>query len=114
VSVPGVGRVRLNGMAVDGVVGTRSRSQYDLRSLYSTYDVLHLLREGQPNTLGLSVAGGWYSLYGFGAPVVRCILRATVNGSVFELGTGQSWEENPGPYRYLLCTMTYLCVHINM
>ena len=87
-------------MAVDGVVGTRSRSQYNLRALYSTFDVMHLLREGSPNTLGLSIAGGWYSQYGYGAPVVRCVLRATVGGRAFELGTDGSWEENPGPVRY--------------
>ena len=108
--------MRLNGAAVDGIVGTRSRSQYDLRTLYSTFDVLHLLREAvretlkpnqiaapslrnktpasdlhtiqakkhprmreraltillglqASNTLALSIAGGWYSHYGFGAPV---------------------------------------------
>ena len=177
--------MRLNGAAVDGIVGTRSRSQYDLRTLYSTFDVLHLLREAvretlnpksnsvpslrnntpasdlpthakedsrireraltillglqASNTLALSIAGGWYSHYGFGAPVrtvpllfvpfyyvvkqdgltrqardehnigetichflqtVRCVLRATIDGRVFELGTDKTWEENPGPIRY--------------
>ena len=43
--------MRLNGAAVDGIVGTRSRSQYDLRTLYSTFDVLHLLREAVRETL---------------------------------------------------------------
>ena len=42
--------MRLNGAAVDGIVGTRSRSQYDLRTLYSTFDVLHLLREAVRET----------------------------------------------------------------
>jgi hypothetical protein len=60
VAIPGVGRVSLNGEAVDGVVGTRSRSQYDIRSLYTTFDVAPLLRLGAANTLGVTIAGGWW------------------------------------------------------
>ena len=59
-SIPGAGRVSLNGEAVDGVVGTRSRSQYDIRSLYTTFDVAPLLRLGAANTLGVTIAGGWW------------------------------------------------------
>ena len=99
-AVPGVGRVSLNGAPVDGTVGTRSRSQYELRTLYSTYDVSSLLRPGAANALALSISGGWYSIYGFGAPAVRCLLRATIGGQVFELGTDGTWQENPGPIAY--------------
>ena len=31
---------------------------------------------------------------------VRCVLRATIDGRVFELGTDKTWEENPGPVKY--------------
>ena len=31
---------------------------------------------------------------------VRCVLRATIDGRVFELGTDETWEENPGPIKY--------------
>ena len=100
VAVPGMGRVRLNGAAVDGIVGTRSRSQYNLRTLYSTYDVAHLLRAGAANALAISVAGGWYAIYGYGPATMRCVLRATVGGKAFELGSDGSWRENAGPIEY--------------
>ena len=99
VSIPGTGRVSLNGVAVDGIVGTRSRSQYEIRTLYSTFDVAAVLRVGS-NTLGISIGGGWYSLYGFGPPTMRCLLRATIAGAVYELGSDGTWHENPGPVGY--------------
>jgi hypothetical protein len=31
---------------------------------------------------------------------VRCVLRATIDGRFFELGTDKTWEGNPGPIKY--------------
>ena len=96
-AIPGAGRTSLNGVAVDGIVGTRSRSQYEIRSLYSTYDVAPWLRLGAANTLGVTIAGGWWTKYGFGQAAMRCLLRVTIDGAVFQLGSDGTWQENPGP-----------------
>jgi hypothetical protein len=38
--------------------------------------------------------------YGFGAPAMRCLLRATIGGAVFQLGSEGTWQENPGPVQW--------------
>lgn len=64
VALPGYGHVWVNGHKVDGRAGTRSLSQYDVRSLYHTYDVREFLQTGQ-NTIAVYVGVGW-----FGHPAV--------------------------------------------
>ena len=47
----------------DGGAGIRSWSQYDVRALYSTYDVTDLVQMGN-NTIGIYTGRGWYSHFG--------------------------------------------------
>ena len=43
---------------------TYTHTRYDVRALYSTYDVTHLLRvgNGSINALAISASGGWYTI----------------------------------------------------
>lgn len=115
VALPGVGAVWINGRKVDGRAGTRSLSQYDVRALYHTYDVAHLVRPGQPNAIAVSVGVGWFGhpakpignppgsvRQPFGPPTLRLLLRVesardTGGVQVTAVGTDTRWLESPGP-----------------
>ena len=62
----GIYELELNGNRVGDEYFAPGWTDYRLRAYYNTYDVLHLLNEGE-NAMGALVADGWYSGYvGFG------------------------------------------------
>lgn len=96
VAVPGYGQVSLNGHDVDGDAGTRSWSQYDIRTLYHTYDVTGHLQTGE-NVFGLHVGEGWYGMWGYGNPTAKAVLRYTANGKTTTIVTDGSWSAGASP-----------------
>eukprot|EP00935_MAST-01C_sp_MAST-1C-sp1_P000370 g370.t1 len=115
VALPGAGHVWINGQKVDGRAGTRSRSQYDVRTLYHTYDIQQYLQPDGQNTIAVLVSAGWFGhpahppqaeRFPFGPPTLRLLLKIdmqSTEGSApthVEVGTDASWTETEGPVVY--------------
>ena len=96
IAVPGYGQVSLNGEDVDGDAGTRTWSQYDIRTLYHTYDVTEQINTGD-NVFGLHIGEGWYGMWGYGNPTAKAVLRYTVGGNTTTVTTDGSWTAGASP-----------------
>ena len=96
IAVPGYGQVSVNGVDVDGDAGTRTWSQYDIRTLYHTYDVTDQLKAGE-NVLGLHIGKGWYGMWGYGNPTAKAVLRYTVGGKTTTVATDSTWTAGASP-----------------
>lgn len=98
VTALGAYEARLNGVKVGDAQLTPGPSQYDRRVLYQTYDVQSLIQPGQ-NSIGLTVADGWYASYegrfAFGPPPRRVIAQLELtydDGSQQTIATGPGWR----------------------
>ena len=96
IAVPGYGQVSLNGEDVDGDAGTRTWSQYDIRTLYHTYDVTEHVKTGD-NIFGLHIGEGWYGMWGYGNPTAKAVLRYTAGGKTTTVSTDGSWTAGASP-----------------
>merc|ERR1711969_2586 len=97
-AVPGYGHVLLNGQRLsEDSAGVRTMSQFDRSVQVTAFNVTALLRQGARNALGLHLGRGAYGRYGYGPPAARLLLRATIGGKLFELGTDGSWSQHPSP-----------------
>ena len=105
VSVASLGyhEVYVNDTKVGDYVMQPAVSQLDKRALEVTYDITHLIHEGD-NELMLWLGQGWGRIYGTPAAA-----RATVEKSVSDgecglieaiLVTDSTWEASPSPYSY--------------
>ena len=105
----GLYELYINGQQVDS---TRRLdpgwTEYELRSLYTTFDVTQLLMAGQDNCIGFLLGNGWYSAeqWGisndvqhpdFGPSRLLFTLQLHLNnGSVVQLTSDQSWMGREG------------------
>ncbi|MGA3132087.1 MAG: family 78 glycoside hydrolase catalytic domain [Terracidiphilus sp.] len=94
----------LNGQRVGDEVLSPGWTDYRERVVYQTYDVTHLIAQGQ-NTIGALLAPGWYETplewfqqpnnYGLTPPALRAQLRIEhTDGSVEWVATDASWQAN--------------------
>jgi alpha-L-rhamnosidase len=99
--------VRLNGEAVDDAVLKPGWTSYQWRLLYDVDDVTEHLRQGT-NTLGIELAGGWYTEdFGFrdaarrfyeGNPAAAAQLVIEYeDGTRTTVTTDERWRWSPGP-----------------
>lgn len=98
----------INGQRVGDHVLDPGFTDYDKRVLYVTYDVTHLLREGQ-NAVGVVLGNGWYhpiipDLFGFEHAPWRSSPKLLLNidvefpgGSHETITSGSSWKWSTGP-----------------
>ena len=96
IAVPGYGQVSLNGEDVDGDAGTRTWSQYDIRTLYHSYDVTEQVKTGK-NVFGLHIGEGWYGMWGYGNPTAKAVLRYTAGGKTTTIATDGTWTAGASP-----------------
>jgi len=113
--VTGLGyyEARINGARVGGNVLDPGWTDFRDRILYSTYDILPLLREGD-NAIGVMLGNGWWNplplrMWGrinlrdtlpTGNPcfILRLVLHFQ-DGTSRSLGTDTTWTTRPGPVR---------------
>ena len=94
----------LNGERVGDHVLDPAQTDYEIRALYSTYDVAALLRTGA-NAIGAMLGDGWFSQnvvwsgkMSYGSPRLVATLEVQLaGGSKLELSTDGSWLCAKGP-----------------
>ena len=98
----------INGNRLGDSYFTPGWTSYNKRLQYQVYDVTDFLNSGQ-NTIGLSVASGWYrtqisnkrELWGSKLAAFAQLELIDENGKVYQISTDDSWKvTDNGPIRY--------------
>ncbi len=111
----GIYELQVNGQRVGDAYFTPGWTDYRKRAYYNTYDLTHLLKEGE-NAIGAVVADGWYAGYvgygklvGYGpyktgrniygkTPSLMVEVHLTYDdGSRKVIGTDTTWKTTTGP-----------------
>ncbi len=97
----------LNGVVIGDAILNPGWTKYDSRLLYHTFDVTHLLHEGQ-NALGAILADGWYrgrlgfnggrrNIYGNRLALLAQLEIIYSNGTRERIVTDETWRATHGP-----------------
>lgn len=101
----GCSELFFNGTEVDPTrVLDPAQTDYQIRALYSAFDVTGLLANGK-NCIGVMLGAGWYNQdkvwspgMSYGKPILRCqIVIEYSNGKTETVGTDTSWKWADGP-----------------
>ena len=107
VTALGVYEATLNGFLIGNAILNPGWTKYDSRLLYQTFDVTHLLHEGQ-NALGVMLADGWYrgrlgfnggrrNIYGKRLALLAQIEIDYSTGASERIVTDETWRATRGP-----------------
>lgn len=111
VFVSGLGQyeMSINGQKVGNSFLAPGWTYYDKRVLYNTYDVTHLLKNGQ-NVMGAIVGNGFYNInreryyklaIAFGYPKLICkMVVAYEDGTTSVIVSDKSWKTTPSPITF--------------
>lgn len=111
VFISGLGQyeLNLNGKKAGDNFLAPGWTYYDKRALYNTYDVTHLLTQGD-NTIGVIVGNGFYNInkeryhklsVAFGMPQMICKLQITYfDGSINDIVSDSRWKTTASPITY--------------
>lgn len=104
----GIHQIAVNGLAVGDRLFRPGYSDYRKRLYIDTHDVTRLLRPGR-NTLGATLADGWFSgyigferrreLYGRQLALLAQLEIEMIDGARLTVSTDESWEGTDGPLR---------------
>jgi alpha-L-rhamnosidase len=103
----GLYETEINGIKVADHVLAPGWQSFDFRHVYDTYDVTELINCGN-NTIGATVAEGWYSgnlgfnggsrnVYGDTLGLLSLLLVTLQDGTMVQVPTDLSWKANTGP-----------------
>ena len=103
----GCSELWLNGKPVDPTrILDPAQTDYQMRALYSAFDVTNLLQQKGPNCLGVMLGKGWFTQdsawtpdgFSYGMPILRCQLNVEYSDGSFEtISTDESWKWTEGP-----------------
>lgn len=102
----GLYEFRLNGLKVGDYLFTPGWTSYNKRLQYQTYDIAHMLKEGD-NAAGVILGDGWYKgnigwnnrydVYGSKTAALVQIHITYENGNEQIIASGPDWKTSPGP-----------------
>ena len=108
VTSAGIYDIEINGYAADDSRFNPGRTQYPIRTMYQTYDITELLKEGD-NAIGVTLGRGWMSgansnfNFGEDSPLgfAAMIVAVRADGSRTVVSTDPEWRfYGDGPIRY--------------